>query len=69
MAKKVNITVPDELHEKMQKCRKDFNFSAIFQEAVAEAIERKESFRKRLEEDEDMAAIVERRSLREIFIR
>ena len=60
MTKKVTISVPDDLHEKMQEWRDDFNFSAIFQEAVNKAIERKEGFKRRLGEVTTMAQVIER---------
>lgn len=60
MAKKVTISVPDQLHEKMEKWRKSFNFSRIFQKAIGEAIRKKEEFRKRLGGDETMERIIER---------
>ena len=60
MAKKVTISVPNELHEKMQKWRESFNFSSIFQEAIASAIEKKEAFKKRLREVTTMEQVVER---------
>jgi hypothetical protein len=60
VTKKVTISVPDDLHEKMQEWRDDFNFSAIFQEAVHKAIERKEGFKRRLGEVTTMEQVVER---------
>jgi predicted CopG family antitoxin len=63
VTKKVTISVPDELHEKMERWRGDFNFSRIFQQAVEKAIEAKESFRNRLKEgDHSMEEIIARLS-------
>lgn len=60
MAKKVTISIPDLLHEKLEKWRESFNLSKMFQDAVAEAIQRKEEFQKRLREDLDLSQIIDR---------
>lgn len=60
MAKKVTISIPDMLHEKMEKWRESFNLSKMFQEAVTEAIQKKEEFQKRIREDLDTGQIIER---------
>jgi len=61
MAPKVTISVPDDLHEKMQEWKDAFNYSGIFQEAVKKAIARKESFQKKIrEENPTMEQVVER---------
>ena len=62
MTKRITITVPDDLHGKMQKWKKHFNFSSIFQKATAEAIERKENFYQKFgqEGDDTMEEIIER---------
>jgi Arc/MetJ-type ribon-helix-helix transcriptional regulator len=60
MSKKITVSVPDELHQKMTEWRESFNFSKIFQKAVATMIQRKEEFRKRLRSNIDMAGIAER---------
>lgn len=60
MAKKVTISVPDDLHQKMSEWRESFNFSKIFQKAVSSMIQRKEEFQTRLRSNIDMAAIAER---------
>lgn len=60
MAKKVTISIPDLLHEKLEKWRESFNLSKMFQDAVAEAIQRKEEFQKRLKEDLDLGQIIDR---------
>lgn len=60
MTKKITISVPDELHEKMDKWKNSFNFSRVFQETIEEEIFRKEDFQKRLKEGENMDAVVER---------
>ncbi len=60
MTKKVTVSIPDMLHEKMEKWRESFNLSKMFQEAVTEAIQRKEELQRRIREDLDLNQIVER---------
>ena len=61
MSKKTTISIPDELHEKMEKWKEHFNFSRVFQDAIREKIERKENFQKRLDAGGfDMEATIER---------
>lgn len=60
MAKKVTISIPDMLHEQLEKWRESFNLSKMFQDAVSEAIQRKEEFQKRIREDLDLGQIIER---------
>ena len=60
MAKRVTVSIPDMLHEKMEKWRESFNLSKMFQDAVMEAIQKKEDFQKRIREDLDLHEIVER---------
>lgn len=60
MAKRVTISVPDVLHEKMKEWRESFNLSKMFQEALSDAIQKKEAFQKRLQEDKSISEIIER---------
>jgi hypothetical protein len=60
MARRVTVSIPDMLYEKLEKWRESFNLSKMFQDAVMEAIQRKEDFQKRIREDLDLHAIVER---------
>ena len=61
MTKKITISVPDNLHSKMEKWKDSFNFSRVFQEAIREKINRKEEFKRRLKEGRfDMEATIER---------
>jgi hypothetical protein len=60
MTKKVTISVPDQLHEKMMDWKNSFNFSQVFQNAISELIQNKEDFKKRLKGDEKMTKIIER---------
>lgn len=60
MAKKVTISIPDMLHEKLENWRESFNLSKMFQDAVSEAILKKEEFQKRIREDLDLGQIIER---------
>lgn len=60
MTQKITLSIPDMLHEKLTKWRSSFNFSKLFQEALTEAIEKKESFQKKLSQDMDMSDIITR---------
>ncbi len=60
MAQKVTLSIPDLLHEKLNEWRDSFNLSKMFQEAVTEAIQKKEEFKKRFSEDMDMPEIIKR---------
>lgn len=60
MAQKITLSIPDMLHEKLTEWRSSFNFSKIFQEALTEAIHKKEELQKRFSEEFDMPDIVKR---------
>ena len=60
MTRKITLSIPDMLHEKMEEWRKSFNLSKMFQEALSDAIQKKEAFQRRLQEDHDMVDIIER---------
>lgn len=60
MTRKITLSIPDMLHEKMEEWRKSFNLSKMFQDALTEAIQKKEAFHRRLQEDHDMTDIIER---------
>jgi hypothetical protein len=60
MAKKVTVSIPDLLHEKMEKWRQSFNLSKMFQDAITEAIQKKEDFQKRIQQDLDLCEIIDR---------
>ena len=60
MSKKITVSVPDDLHLKMNEWRESFNFSKFFQKAVSTMIQSKEEFQKRLRSNIDMTAIAER---------
>ena len=60
MAKKVTVSIPDMLYEKMERWRRSFNLSKMFQDAVSEAIQKKEDFQKRIQEDLDLGEVIER---------
>ncbi len=60
MTKKVTISVPEELYEKMAKWRSSLNFSKIFQKAIAGMIQSKEEFQKKIKTDLDISDIIER---------
>ena len=60
MARKVTVSIPDMLYEKMERWRRSFNLSKMFQDAVAEAIQKKEDFQRRIQEDLDLSEVIER---------
>lgn len=60
MARKITLTVPDALYSKIDKWRTGFNLSRIFQDAIADAIHKKEVFQERLNEDNSLQDIVSR---------
>ena len=60
MAQKITLSIPDMLHEKLTEWRSSFNFSKLFQEALTEAIQKKEALQKRFSEEFDMSDIVNR---------
>ncbi len=60
MSRKITISVPDFLYQKIDAWRQSFNLSRIFQEAISEAIKKKEEFQKRISEDFNIPEIIER---------
>ena len=60
MAKKITLTVPDGLYKKIDEWRSAFNMSRIFQDAVSEAIRRKEDVRRRVGEESGLGEIIQR---------
>lgn len=60
MARKITLSIPDLLHEKLEEWRQSFNLSKMFQDALAEAILKKEEFQRRFQEDTSMAETIER---------
>jgi hypothetical protein len=60
MAKKITISVPDDLHEKMKEWKSALNFSKVFQNAVSGLIKKKESLKSKICEEIDFSSIVDR---------
>ncbi len=60
MTQKITLSIPDLLHEKLKEWRNSFNFSKMFQDALTDAIQRKEAFQKRFSEEFDMPEIIKR---------
>lgn len=60
MSQRITLSIPDMLHEKMEKWRQSFNLSKMFQDALAEAIHKKEEFQKRFQQESDISEIIER---------
>jgi len=44
MAKKITISVPDDLYEKMTEWKSSLNFSKVFQNAISVMIQKKRNF-------------------------
>lgn len=60
MTRKITLSIPDMLHDKMEDWRKSFNLSKMFQDALAEAINKKEEFHRRFKEEISMSETIER---------
>jgi len=60
MAKKITLTVNESLFRQIDAWRSSFNLSRLFQDAVSEAIKRKEEFQRLLSGNTDIPRIVER---------
>jgi hypothetical protein len=60
MTRKVTVSIPDMLHEKLEKWRNSFNMSKMFQDAIAEAIQKKEEFQRRMQGEENLSDIISR---------
>ena len=60
MSQKVTLSIPDLLHEKLEEWRASFNLSKMFQEALTDAIQKKEDLQKRFSEDFDISDVVKR---------
>ena len=60
MAKKVTISVPDELHERMKEWRSSMNFSQIFQKSISNMIRKKEALQQKIHDELDLSSVVER---------
>ena len=60
MARKITLTVPDALYHKIDRWRSGFNLSRIFQDAVSDAIRKKEEFQKRMGEETPLNDVIAR---------
>jgi len=60
MAKKITLSVPESLYQKISDWRSSFNLSQMFQDMVADAIQKKEELQKRLSEDTNLSEIIKR---------
>jgi hypothetical protein len=60
MAKKITLSVPDELYEKMNEWKTSLNFSKVFQNAMSGMIQKKETLTARLRKEIDLSAVVAR---------
>ncbi|MCK7514273.1 MAG: hypothetical protein MZV70_66480 [Desulfobacterales bacterium] len=60
MAKKITISVPDDLYEKMTEWKSSLNFSRVFQNAISGMIQKKEALTSKLRKEIDFSSIVAR---------
>ena len=60
MAQKITLSIPDMLYERLTQWRDSFNFSKMFQDAVTDAIQKKEEFQKRFSQEFDMPEVIKR---------
>jgi predicted CopG family antitoxin len=60
MARKITISVPDELYEKMKSWKSHLNFSRVFQHAVSGMIQKKEELTSRIRSEIDLSSIIAR---------
>jgi hypothetical protein len=60
MVKRTTISVPDELHKRMEQWKEEINFSKEFQRCIGKLIDKKESYKTRVKEAATMEQIVER---------
>ena len=51
MSRRITLSVPDALHDQIERWRESFNLSRVFQDAVAELIRRREAMQSRLKEE------------------
>ncbi len=60
VAKKITLTVPESLSRKIDQWRSSFNMSKLFQDAMDEAIKKKEELQRLITKDHSIDEIVER---------
>ena len=60
MAKKVTISVPNEIYNEIEAWRSDFNLSRIFQSAIQKEIAKKKLFRLKMEEERTPREVFEK---------
>lgn len=60
MAKKMNVSVPDNLFERYENLKSNLSPSLIFQKALQNAVEREERFMQNLKGDNNMEEIITR---------
>ena len=60
MAKKITLSVPDDLYEKMAEWKSSLNFSKVFQNAMCGMINKKEALTSKIRKEIDLSSIVDR---------
>ncbi|MGD0237177.1 MAG: hypothetical protein ABSC55_21940 [Syntrophorhabdales bacterium] len=63
MTPRISLSVPDDLRKKMEKWKKEFNFSKVCQEAIEREIAKKERFLEKRDEEETVDDIVAKADL------
>jgi post-segregation antitoxin (ccd killing protein) len=60
VAKKITISVPDDLYEKMKAWKNSLNFSRVFQNAILSMIQKKEVLSSKIRNEIDWSSVVAR---------
>lgn len=60
MTKRINISIDENLYERLQGFKAQINVSKVCQDAISKEVLKKEDFKKRMDETEDLNAIAER---------
>ena len=60
MVKRINISIPDELYERLQEYKGRVNVSKVCQDAISDVIRKKETFKRSVTEMPELEEIIER---------
>lgn len=60
MTQRINISIPDDLYERLQFFKDTINISKLCQHAIEKEVKKKEDFRKRMKEAPEMQEIIQR---------
>jgi hypothetical protein len=67
MARKITISVPDDLYEKMTEWKSSLNFSKVFQNAISVMIQKKETLTSKIRNEIDFSSVVARLKKEKIY--